>query len=812
FVSVRYISELKIETIDGTISTRYLLCPVFRSECEKAPSIRINATPIALPGRYVTGGDNGWIEFHVMCMTVSAIKSLLRFELAVVRDVQIGDVSHTGNGTIAFSDAAAPRTPDESSMSDLAVHPLWKCAPIPCIMRNIPSGPYQNCDECLAPIFSTFFSCCLCMRNLCPECFTSWDDFGVTLRYLTIEKGAGGSADKGARGQSISCCQQHTRNERGKVVTDRSFHKKSQFLRVSYYSEDELELMMRKANRIVRYCDVLDETQRAGYSSVSLCANELQLDDPNQSEDMSWPNEELDLVDNDAHIIASLGDVDFGADPTLRPSAPETIFGSETAGAGPSHSQTNHLEAAWDEKLEMLLQSTRGPLNPWQAPPVYVSADNLTLREFSRLWEEGWVVVVTGLVTEQLQEIWTPESLQHILGELCVSVSKAESRLATMGDWSLGQFLQLFGGQELVYSSNGDGDGDGKGDKWSDCKEKLRSMRLCALAKLKQNVCQEGQQSQSELTNIDEEPPSKRMRTKASGTPTRAPPTKRKGKGVAAAVNPAGEVQYLLLEQMLCSAAASLPFQEYVARDGQLNMVNRLPAQYKRPDFDPELHIMYGTQNDGSRENMRCETADFVNLMLYASTEAQALPPPLSSSKQCGSTATPRKKRAAKAATRGRPAASAKLNKTYTEDVDEPVQHPTEWDIYPANALDILCEYFGVDEQEANGSNKRNVIYRQSKFMDNSGCSELFEMYGYDARCCRVYQQPGDAVFVPLGCMFQRRTFANTISVQSRFMSPEHIADTRQVSGRLNTTKHLKRKEYSLPVMDILWWTWMGQQ
>ncbi|KAJ2249210.1 hypothetical protein GGI13_004367 [Coemansia sp. RSA 455] len=799
-VLVRYISELTIEMVDGTRCTRYLLCPVFRSECEKSPAIRTSTTPIALPGRYVTRDDTAWIEFHVMCMTVSAIKSLLRFELSVVRDVRTSDTRHTGNGTILFHDTAAAKALDEAGESAVAVHPLFGCSPIPCIMRNIPSGPYQNCDECLAPIFSTFFSCCLCMRYLCPECFTSWDDSDVTFRYLTIGRGA----DKGSKGQNISCCQQRNRTEEGKVVTDRSFHKKSQFMRMSYYTQDELELMIRKANRIVRYCDLLDKTQRAGYSSISLCTNELRLDDPNQSEDTSWPGEELDLVDSDAEIIAKLGDVDFGADPTLRPSAPEDFYSSEAVGAGPSHSQTNHLEALWDEKLESLLQSTRRPLSPWQVSPVYVSADKLTLREFSRLWEEGWVVVVTGLITEQAQEMWTPEYLQRILGELCVSVSKAESRLASMGNWSLSQFLQLFGGRESSYSSTNDD------NEWADCEAKLRSMRLCALAKPKLNADQK-EQSQSELavTSANAEPPAKRARTRANEMTIQA----RSAKGKEAAVtatSPSSEEHHLPFEQLLNSAAALIPFKEYVAHDGQLDLVNRLPAQYTRPDFEPELHFMYGTQNDGSRENMRCETADFVHLMLYAGIEELALQPP--SSKQKASTAASRKKSSAKAATRGKKAAGVKSRQTRAGKAIEPVRRVTEWDIYPASALDILCEYLGVDEQEASGSSKRNVLYKQSIFMDDNGCSEVFETYGNDAQCYRVYQQPGDAVFLPLGCMFQRRSYANTISVQSRFISPEHIADTRQVAGRLNTTKQLKRKEYSLPVMDILWWAWMGQQ
>ncbi|KAJ2747847.1 hypothetical protein GGI20_000142 [Coemansia sp. BCRC 34301] len=222
--------------------------------------------------RYITelrigmeGADDGrWIEFYAMCMTVSSIKSVIRYELAVVRDVQAGSTTgHAGTGAIMFHDT--PLKPEEGSGRTTAVHPLFGCASTPCTIRNIPSGSYQKRDECQLQIFSTFFSCSQCMRNLCSQCFVDWNDVGVTSRLQPIVKGG--------RAQDISSCKQHTFVESGMAATYRSYHKKSQFIRVSYYTECELELMMRKANRIVRYCDHLDETQPVGYNSMSLCAN-----------------------------------------------------------------------------------------------------------------------------------------------------------------------------------------------------------------------------------------------------------------------------------------------------------------------------------------------------------------------------------------------------------------------------------------------------------------------------------------------------------------------------------------------------------
>ncbi|KAJ2546261.1 Lysine-specific demethylase 3B, partial [Coemansia sp. RSA 1933] len=107
---------------------------------------------------------------------------------------------------------------------------------------------------------------------------------------------------------------------------------------------------------------------------------------------------------------------------------------------------------------------------------------------------------------------------------------------------------------------------------------------------------------------------------------------------------------------------------------------------------------------------------------------------------------------------------------------------------------------------------KQSAIHNQAVYLNVDQCKELFRSGGDDSRSCRVYQCPGDAVFVPSGSMYQRRVFRNTICMQSGFVSPERMVSTRQLSNEIAELRGHARRDEALPVMDILWWTWMGNE
>ncbi|KAJ1939956.1 hypothetical protein FBU59_003955, partial [Linderina macrospora] len=54
-----------------------------------------------------------------------------------------------------------------------------------------------------------------------------------------------------------------------------------------------------------------------------------------------------------------------------------------------------------------------------------------------------------------------------------------------------------------------------------------------------------------------------------------------------------------------------------------------------------------------------------------------------------------------------------------------------------------------------------------------------------------------------------RQTTRDTVSVRGKFLSPEHASYARNVSDDVTKRGNARRHE-ALPVMDILWWAWLG--
>ncbi|KAJ1722625.1 Lysine-specific demethylase 3B [Coemansia erecta] len=684
FANIRYTAQLQIKLADGVSKVFYILRPMFRSEIEKVPALRQPVTPIFLPSARVLDDDDSWVEFHILCQTVSTIKPLLRAELAVVRDLTCNELRTAASGSISFvgehvsePDAVVP------SLSSSAVHPLYGCSPLSCILRRMPMGVREKCEKCSAPIFSAHFSCCLCMTEICIQCFEAWDDSTIEENYFTVKKGA-----KNEGGTKVlldmSYCKRTMRpDENGDQIHHSTRHKKTQFVRVSHFTADELELMLRKVNRIVKYCDHLDETQPAGYSSISLCANELGLKTPDQATDMSWIYEELDTVDKDTRTIVNMGDVDFGADPALRSLQFDSSPINTSPKASTSRSQSAYLEGDWKARLQSELLVPKYPLPAWHMTPIYVAASDLSLRELAQIWgEDSRVVVVTGLLDES----------------------------------------------ELPAAKSVD-----------------------------------------------------------------KPKAKGKEKDTVVPESPAGlkdtSKEMAALQRMIDAATEMIPFAPYTSSAGRLNLVNRLPARYAQPDMRPEIQFTYGICGTGSPDNLRCDASDMVNLLLYSSTadETQSSLDLAQVQAQFGS--------AKKAGTRR----SGKHIETSAIDDDVAVQ----WTIFPPGAGEYIRDFNNADDSH-------DPIHDRNVFMDAKACSRMYESYDDEVRSYSVYQRPGDAVFIPAGSIYQRRTFRNTIAIQSRSLSPEHAAVARRVSDELSAIKYRNRRSDTLPVMDILWWVWMG--
>lgn len=75
------------------------------------------------------------------------------------------------------------------------------------------------------------------------------------------------------------------------------------------------------------------------------------------------------------------------------------------------------------------------------------------------------------------------------------------------------------------------------------------------------------------------------------------------------------------------------------------------------------------------------------------------------------------------------------------------------WDIYPSNDSAIIRKFL---REECDYQDTVDPIHSQNIYLTTDLRRKLHEMYG--VKGWRIYQQPGEAIFIPAGCCHQVRT------------------------------------------------------
>lgn len=206
---------------------------------------------------------------------------------------------------------------------------------------------------------------------------------------------------------------------------------------------------------------------------------------------------------------------------------------------------------------------------------------------------------------------------------------------------------------------------------------------------------------------------------------------------------------------------AVLPFKEYTGANGVFNLASRLPDTFVPPDLGPKMYIAYGS-SDGEKgkgtTNLHCDMADAVNIMFYASSVDQ----------------TSEDKKVAAAV----------------------------WDIYPAEDLPKIKKFLA----ELADDLKIKVvdpIHDQWVYLDATLRSKLWEKY--KVRSWRVYQNPGDAVFIPAGCAHQVCNYAAAVKCAMDFVSPENVTRCADLTQDFRL---MPEQEDKLQLKNILFFAW----
>ncbi|KAG5457451.1 MAG: hypothetical protein BJ554DRAFT_2530 [Olpidium bornovanus] len=141
------------------------------------------------------------------------------------------------------------------------------------------------------------------------------------------------------------------------------------------------------------------------------------------------------------------------------------------------------------------------------------------------------------------------------------------------------------------------------------------------------------------------------------------------------------------------------------------------------------------------------------------------------------------------------------------------------WDIFPADKLDVVREFLRKEvlplRPPGPGASKgaveyaADIIHDQVVYLTDADRRLLHLKYG--VRGWRVYQKPGDAVYVPAGCVHQGANLRSAVKVAMDFVSPEHVGRSLNMTGEFRQlpAKHSRRPDL-LQLKNILWATWMN--
>ncbi|KZS95122.1 Clavaminate synthase-like protein [Sistotremastrum niveocremeum HHB9708] len=202
-----------------------------------------------------------------------------------------------------------------------------------------------------------------------------------------------------------------------------------------------------------------------------------------------------------------------------------------------------------------------------------------------------------------------------------------------------------------------------------------------------------------------------------------------------------------------------VPIPNYSRRDGVLNIASYFPTNCVAPDIGPKMYNAFAS-HDGPGSNgstrLHMDMADAVNVMTYAT--------------ECPNGLT----------------------------------GVAAWDLFRREDSEkirwFLRQEFGLDPIE-------DPIHKQRFYLDSELREKLYQQYGIIS--FRVYQQPGEAIFIPAGCAHQVCNLADCIKVAVDFVSPENVEHCATLTREFREQNGESLwKEDVLQLRTMMWHAW----
>lgn len=206
----------------------------------------------------------------------------------------------------------------------------------------------------------------------------------------------------------------------------------------------------------------------------------------------------------------------------------------------------------------------------------------------------------------------------------------------------------------------------------------------------------------------------------------------------------------------------AVPVPDYVRRDGVGNVGSHFPSNTIAPDLGPKMYnALASSLCEGSKGTTRLhmDMADAVNIM------------------------------------------------TYTESSPDGSPGCAAWDLFRASDSDKIRAF--LRQKFPKQSAVTDPIHSQQHYLDEVLRKELYDQFG--VMSYRVYQRPGEAVFIPAGCAHQVANLADCVKVAIDFVSVENIGRCESLTREFRElNQRLAWKEDVLQLRSMMWFAWLS--
>lgn len=208
----------------------------------------------------------------------------------------------------------------------------------------------------------------------------------------------------------------------------------------------------------------------------------------------------------------------------------------------------------------------------------------------------------------------------------------------------------------------------------------------------------------------------------------------------------------------------ALPYPIYTRRKGFLNLAAWFPDQFLPPDLGPKLYCAGASSDaDGARGTtvLHMDMTDAVNIMTWSGP---------------------------------RPA-----DRTGS----------AVWDVFAHQDTDILRTYLLKKAATVTEGSVLDDPIRRPQFYLHAGDLARLK-YDYGVVPWRMYQSPGEAVFIPAGCAHQVCNLAPCIKVACDFVSPENVTRSSTIAAADRRLAVLLKREDVLQLKNLLYFSYLG--